>query len=120
MKRWSKLQKAIYNLMDRSDNFQIHCRAYRMPKSQSSDPQIPRYWITVGKGTSKKIVWDYPGPGADPYIFHEGISDISNLIREYIDTPRDKIKSKDFENDKFGLVNILRQYDRRFNQKQEK
>jgi hypothetical protein len=74
----------------------------------------------VGKGTSKKIVWDYPGPGADPYIFHEGISDISNLIREYIDTPRDKIKSKDFENDKFGLVNILRQYDRRFNQKQEK
>jgi hypothetical protein len=71
MKRWSKLQKAIYNLMDRSDNFQIHCRAYRMPKSRSSDPQIPRYWITTGKGISKKIVWDYPGPGADPYIFHE-------------------------------------------------
>ena len=85
-----------------------------MPKSQSSDPQIPRYWITVGKGPNRKIVWDYPGPGADPYIFHEGVSDISCLIREYIDTPKNKVKSKTFENDKFGLVNILRQYDRRF------
>ncbi len=115
MKRWSKLQKAIYNLMDRSDNFQIHCRAYRMPKSQSYSPQIPRYWITIGKGKAKEIIWDYPGHfEVYPYEWESDVPNISVLIREYIDTPKSKVKTKVFEGDKFGLVDILRQYDRRF------
>ena len=114
MKRWSKLQKAIYNLMDRGDNFQIHCRAYRMTKSLSSSPQIPRYWVTIGKGKGKEIVWDYPGNfEVFPYEWEEDVPGISDLIREYINTPRNKVRSKVFKNDKFGLVNILKQYDRR-------
>jgi len=35
------------------------------------------------------------------------------LIREYIDTPKDEILSKVFENDYWGLINILRAADRR-------
>jgi hypothetical protein len=86
-----------------------------MPKSQSSEPQIPRYWVTIGKGKTKEIVWDYPGDfEAYPYEWTEDVPGISDLIREYIDTPRNKVKSKIFKNDKFDLVNILRQYDRRF------
>jgi hypothetical protein len=101
--------------MDRGGNFQIHCRAYRMPKSQSSTPQIPRYWITIGRGKGKETIWDYPGDfEAHPYEWEEDVPDISVLIREYIDTPRNKVKSKIFENDKFGLVSVLRKYDRRF------
>ena len=87
-----------------------------MPKSQSSEPQIPRYWVTIGKGKTKETVWDYPGDfEVCPYEWTEDVPDISNLIREYIDTPRSKVKTRVFENDKFGLVNVLRQYDRRFN-----
>jgi hypothetical protein len=101
--------------MDRSDNFQIHCRAYRMPKSQSYSPQIPRYWITIGKGKAKEIIWDYPGHfEVYPYEWESDVPNISVLIREYIDTPKSKVKTKVFEGDKFGLVDILRQYDRRF------
>ena len=29
-KRWSKLQKRIYNLMDNSIDFQIYCALYEM------------------------------------------------------------------------------------------
>ena len=102
--------------MDRGDNFQIHCRAYRMPKSKSCTPQIPRYWVTIGRGKDKETVWDYPGDfEVYPYEWTEDVPDISSLIREYIDTPRNKVKTRVFENDKFGLVNVLRQYDRRFN-----
>lgn len=41
------------------------------------------------------------------------MSDISNIIREYIDTPKDDIYSKYFELDKWGLTNILKSADRR-------
>lgn len=56
MKRWSKLQKELYNLIAPELDFQIHCRAYRMD-SQSGSTDLPRYWITLGKET----IWDYPG-----------------------------------------------------------
>jgi hypothetical protein len=116
-KPFSKLQKRLYNLMDRSNNFQIHCVAYRMPKSQSSNPQIPRYWITVGKGKDLKIIWDFPGAFLDdphmkyqPYIH---IPNISNLISDYCNTPKDELRSKAFEDDEYGLIDILRSFDRR-------
>ena len=49
----------------------------------------------------------------DYYPYRTDISDISQIIREYIDTPKDEILSKTFENDHWGLVNILRSADRR-------
>ena len=113
--------------MDRSDNFQIQCRAYRMPQSRSSNPQIPRYWITIGKGKDKETIWDWPGNFKDadfkdplwkthpmkhqPYIH---VPTISQLIRDYINTPRKEVQGKVFENDLYGLTDILKQYDRRF------
>lgn len=122
MKPWSKLQSALYNLMDRSDNFQIHCVAYRMPNSCSHTPQIPRYWITVGKGEELKIIWDVPSknfPPPDSVERYEylgaHIERISDLIREYINTPRDEVLNKVFDTDYYGLTEILKKYDRRFN-----
>ena len=41
------------------------------------------------------------------------ISDISKLIREYIDTPKPEIFDKHFENDYWGLADILKAADRR-------
>lgn len=45
------------------------------------------------------------------------MSDISDLIREYIDTPVSEIMTKHFENDYWGLANIFRAADRRIGQR---
>ena len=103
--------------------------------SQRGSTDLPRYWITLGK----EVIWDYPkqfvtkdgtvknlsGSGAKtffsrltvtyPYI--NDINDISRLIREYIDTPKEEILSKVFENDHWGLINILRSADRRIGER---
>ena len=47
------------------------------------------------------------------YPYDTDISFISDLIREYIDSPKDEVFSKHFENDYWGLINILKAADRR-------
>lgn len=126
-KRWSKLQKELYLIIDPSIDFQIHCVAYPM-QSRYGNTSLPRYWITLGN----EIIFDYPkqfvlGDGTvknyDPdgihqiYPYTTDISDVSSLIREYIDTPVSQIVTKHFENDHWGLANILRAADRRIGQR---
>jgi hypothetical protein len=114
MKRWSKLQKELYLLVSPDINFQIHCVAYPM-RSQYGGTNLPRYWITLGKD----ILWDYPqnfvadGGVHEYYPYMTDVSDISELLREYIDTPKETIIEKYFENDKWGLTDILKAADRR-------
>ena len=121
MRRWSKLQKEIYNLITSGINFQIHCAAYPM-RSQYGSTDLPRYWITL----DKEIIFDYPKDfvKADGTIVnHVGekfnypytteVSDISNLLREYIETSKEELFDKHFESDKWGLTNILKATDRR-------
>ncbi|WP_444936540.1 hypothetical protein ACJJIW_01560 [Microbulbifer sp. JMSA004] len=117
-KPWSKLQKEFYLLRAEGLKLQLQCRSYRM-NSQMGSTNCPRYWITLGKD----IIWDYPKdfvgkshPERKPskwYPYGTDIPDISNLIREYIDTPKDEIMNKVFENDSWGLINILRAADKR-------
>ncbi len=121
MKRWSKLQKELYNLITPNINFQIHCAVYPM-RSQRGSTDLPRYWITL----DKEILWDYPkdfvsesgtivnnsGETFDyPYISE--VSDISNLLREYIDIPKVDLFDKTFNSDNWGLTPILISADRR-------
>lgn len=124
MKRWSSLQRELYNVIDNRINFQIHLSKYRMD-SQYGSTDLPRYWITLGD----EIIFDYPKQFVDAstagnciknlsgrkqwYPYGTDISDISDLIREYIDTPKDIIFHKHFENDHWGLTNILKAADKR-------
>lgn len=127
MKSWSKLQKELYLIIDPTIDFQIHCVAYPM-RSQYGNTALPRYWITLGK----EIIFDYPKQfvladgtvrNYDPDGIHQNypyttdVPDISNLIRDYIDTPVSEIATKHFENDYWGLANILRAADRRIGQR---
>ncbi|WP_444888236.1 SF0329 family protein [Microbulbifer sp. JMSA008] len=115
---WSKLQKEFYLLRADGLDLQLHCRAYRMD-SQMGSTDIPRYWITLGK----EIIWDYPRDFIEKnhpkrvntkwYPYGNDVPDISNLIREYIDTPKDELMSKNFQNDHWGLINIFRASDKR-------
>ena len=102
---WSKLQKEVYLLVDSKLDFQIHCVAYRMG-SQYGSTDLPRYWITLGKET----IFDYPkhfihseGPDENSRIAYEALSiypyssetsEISNMLREYIDTPLSELMTK--------------------------
>ena len=119
---WSKLQKEVYLLVDPKLDFQIHCVAYRMG-SQYGSTDLPRYWITLGKET----IFDYPkhfihseGPDENSRIAYEALSiypyssetsEISNMLREYIDTPLSELR------DHWGLTDILRAADRRIGQR---
>lgn len=102
---WSKLQKEVYLLVDPKLEFQIHCVAYRMC-SQWGSTDLPRYWITLDKET----IFDYPkhfihseGPDENSRIAYEALSiypyssetsEISNMLREYIDTPLSELMTK--------------------------
>lgn len=127
-KRWSKLQRELYNLLDEDLKIQIHCNAYRM-NSQFGSTDLPRYWITL----EKEIILDYPKQFLDmklsdynrktprpddytvkscyPYMTDIGV--ISDIIRDYIDTPLSSLLEHDFEFDTWGITDIFKAADRR-------
>ena len=125
MKHWSVLQREICRIVDDSIDFQIHLTRYRMC-SQYGSTDLPRYWITLGdevifddpkqfvvQDESGSYVKNLKGERAhDPY--ENDISDISALLREYLDTPKEALLAKQFANDCRGIVNILKAADRRF------
>nr|WP_314381993.1 hypothetical protein [uncultured Campylobacter sp.] len=123
MKRWSKLQKRLYELVDESIDFKLHCTVYRM-QSRCGSTDLPRYFITL----AGEIIFDYPkdfvlksggvkslaqGALTKIYPYGNDISDIGELIREYIDTPKDELFKKHFGVDEWGLANILKAADKR-------
>lgn len=114
--KWSKLQKEVYKLTDKSINFQIHCSKYRM-NSRYGGTDLPRYFITL----DDEIIWDYPKDFIDEfgdiknlsgkythYPYNKYIPAISALIRQYIDTPKSELLITIFENDYWGLINIFK------------
>ena len=85
---------------------------------------MPRYFITL----AGEIIFDYPkdfalksggvkslaqGALTKIYPYGNDISDIGELIREYIDTPKDELFKKHFDADEWGLANILKAADKR-------
>ena len=115
-KRWSKLQTRLYGLMDPSVHFQIHCALYEMNSNDGwHGSKLPRYFITV----DKEIIFDYPKDsdttrkyGFTSYPWDSEVSEISDVIEEYIQCPVDELMNP-FENDKWGITDIFRVCDRR-------
>lgn len=121
-KPWSKLKSRIMDLIDSSLKLNIHQSVYRMD-SQRGSMDIPRYFITL----DKEIVFDYPKDFVNDKVKdYKGIevsvstqyphinqmSHISELIREYLDTPVKEVLMKSF-NDPFKITDILKASDRR-------
>ena len=110
MKRWSNLQKQLYLILDNKINLQIHCSVYRM-NSQRGSTNLPRYWITL----NREIIFDYPKilVSKEDYPYTTEISDISELLSEYLDSRKEQILAKNFGNDKYGITNLLKAADTR-------
>ena len=140
---WSKLQKDLYNIIDKQSKFQMHCSVYKTKSAWNAGQKsgvskkkeaIPRYWITVGQ--DKEIIWDFPNSFLDKesntnlfttkrdsntiqdtYFIDTNYTWVPDVIRKYINTSREKLLTISFEEDKYGLVDILRKYDRRISTK---
>lgn len=122
-RRWSKLQKALYNIIDKEMDFQMHCVAYPMRSRTHTgwapvgNNSSPRFWITIGH----EIVWDFPRccPQEEldrmyyPYLYWHCADVISNVIRDYIDCPRHLLLSFGNGDTRWGLIPILQACDRR-------
>ena len=93
-------------------------------QSRCGSTDLPRYFITL----AGEIIFDYPkdfvlksggvkslaqGALTKIYPYGNDISDIGELIREYIDTPKDELFKKHFDADEWGLANILKAADKR-------
>lgn len=109
-KPWSKLKKALLEVIDTSIDFDIHCSVHNPHIKHWPEVRNGRLWIVVGK--DKKNVWDFPNNISSDAWGYEDMEGISNLIREYIDTPREELLTGQLE-DKFQLLPILRASDRR-------
>ena len=110
--RWSQLQSLIYNVWCDDLQLQIHCTGYPLSGSAS----VGRYWITLGK----QIIWDVPKDFPEERekgTYNPVTSEITEVIRSYLDTPRDELMTRDFHEDRWGLVDILRAADRRLGTK---
>jgi hypothetical protein len=127
---WSKLKREIQPLFSPDIKIRLHCVAYRMG-SQRGSSNLPRYWITL----NKEVIWDYQrdfknqsvddhraSPDGihndgrvlkDIYPYGSDIAVISDVLREYIDTPKAELLTKPFEKDRWGLTDMLRAADRR-------
>lgn len=106
MKRWSKLKRDVENLMAHNLDFKIYANAYIIGECIP----LPRFWITVGG----KIIWDWPKDFMEQegWYFYDSAKKISQLLRDYINTPESELFSKQFE-DPFKLIPVLRVCDRR-------
>ena len=106
MKRWSKLKRDVENLMAPKLDFRIYANAYNIGESIP----LPRFWITVGR----KIIWDWPKDYIEQegWYFYDSAKKISQLLRDYINTPESELLSKQLE-DPFRLVPVLRVCDKR-------
>ena len=93
-------------------------------QSRRGSTDLPRYFITL----AGEIIFDYPkdfalksggvkslaqGALTKIYPYGNDISDIGELIREYIDTPKEELFAKHFDADEWRLANILKAADKR-------
>jgi hypothetical protein len=118
-KRWSKLRKLVENLFAPGLPLQIHCTAIRTTIHNKGLLAEILGVFTVSLG--KDVIWSFPrqfvneetvySDGGDQYSF--GVHDLNELLRAYLDTPREVLLKKEFPRDYFGLTNILKAADRR-------
>jgi hypothetical protein len=106
--RWSRLQGLVHEIWSQDLELRIHCTFYAL----SGTARIGRYWITLGS----EIIWDVPRDFPEERAkgtYNPFASEISALLRAYLDTPRAELLTRAFPADRWSLIEILRVADRR-------
>ena len=105
--RWSKLRSLIQDLFDPALKLDIHCTAMR-----GEGGSVGKYWMVLDGET----IWEAPrnaGGQAKSGAFNDAASMITELLREYLDVPRDELLTREFSGDRWGIIDLLRSSDRR-------
>jgi hypothetical protein len=124
-KRWSKLKKEIESLFENELKLDLHCiDVSRSIDSRNGNMGEGISLLTLGNykvNFNKKTIWNFPKdfkennwkrwPDGNPWKY--SVSEINVLVREYIDTPKEQLLKKPFDNDLFGITEILLAADRR-------
>jgi hypothetical protein len=101
LRPFSKIKKNIDSFFDEKLNMEMCCLSYPI-RSQYGSSSIPRFYLKLGK----EYIWDFPKDFEIKKHFHEWVNEvhISELVRDYIDEPVDKLLRKEFEKDKISLT----------------
>ena len=101
---FSKLKKVINGLFDEKLKMDFCCISYPIRGQWKSSNAIPRFYVKLGK----EIIWDVPKdiPKGfyEIWTFSSG-NGIAGLVRDYIDTPVDKLLRKKFKKDRYEVIN---------------
>ena len=100
---FSKLKKTINGLFDERLKMDFCCIAYPM-RAQYANNHTPRFYVKLGK----EIIWDYPKNIAtefhvESFMFRDS-NGLTELVRDYIDTPVDKLFKKRFKRDSWEYI----------------
>ena len=106
--RWSKLRVLIKDLFDPNLDLDVLCTAHR----GENGLQIGRYWFKL----DGQEIWSQPQNVSE--LIKAGKADkvasfITPILRQYLDTPKDKIFDLKIDADIWGVVEMLRACDRR-------
>jgi hypothetical protein len=98
---FSKLKKIIDGLFEPSLKMGFCCISYPI-RGQWANNCIPRFYIKLGRET----IWDFPKDFVEIkkigfYMWE--VYNISELVREYIDTPVDALLNKKFINEEIRI-----------------
>ena len=118
-KRWSKLQAQLALILLEELDLRVQCTQIRRTSENAGSLAVELGVFVVH--LRKNAIWDFPKhfvtfetrfPDGGDYLSYS-VSDLNSLLREYLDTPRDQLLSKEFSRDYFGLCDLLRAADRR-------
>jgi len=121
-KRWSKLKAQLAQVLVEDLNLRFQCTKIRKNHRNEEALATTLGVFTVHLG--KLLLWDFPKQFVtvettypDGYKYYSyTVSDLNQLLRDYLDTPRDHLLTREFGHDYFGLCHLLRAADRRLSQ----
>lgn len=118
-KRWSKLKSKTEALF--VDGLRLHIQCSEIRTTWNNDGSLVEVLGTFTVRLEKELIWNFPKQfvsywteypnGGNHYSY--GVSDINNLLRDYLDTPKAELPDKKFVTDYFGITEILKCADRR-------
>lgn len=103
MKRWSKLKKKVEALWAPNLDMVIHCNSVRR-YTNHDHYDLEHHWIVL----NGEVVWDRMAEF--PYTFP---TRTSQVLDQYLMCPVDELLTRKFDEDHFGLGDVLRAADRR-------
>lgn len=104
-KPFSKLKKNIESLFVPELKMQFCCYAYPIRGQWVTHNSIPRFCVKL----EKEIIWDFPKDfkkDLSELCFYDwaAANNISDLVRDYIDTPVENLMTKKFKFEKTGYI----------------